>query len=76
MTERWLFEVIQGGMVVAEGSCPDQHTAMQEAAHYVMMYGQDGDVQAIVRKPGEKRALRHKRRLLHGETGRAPDDRT
>lgn len=64
MSERWLFEVIQDGMVVAEGSCTDRETAVHEAGHYVMMYGQDGECKAIVRRPGERRALVAKRRML------------
>lgn len=64
MTERWLFEVVQDGTVVASGDCSDRDTAIREAGHYVMMYGQDGDCQAIVRRPGDKKALVAKRRLL------------
>lgn len=50
MRERWIFEVMQGGQVVAEGDAPDRDTALREAGHYVMMYGQDGSCQAIVRQ--------------------------
>lgn len=53
MIERWIFEVIQDGMVVAEGDCSDRDTALREAGHYVMMYGQDGEVKAIVRRDDE-----------------------
>lgn len=62
--ERWKFEVVQDGMVVAYGECPSRETAIAEAGHYVMMYGQDGECSAIVRRPGDKRALYHKRKLL------------
>lgn len=64
MPERWLFEVIQDRAVVAEGEAPDRDTALREAGHYVMMYGQDGDCQAIVRRPGDRKALVAKRRAL------------
>lgn len=49
----WVFEVEQDGKVVASGSAPDRDTALREAGHYVMMYGQDGDCQAIVREEEE-----------------------
>lgn len=48
--ERWEFEVHQGGMVVAAGEAPDRDTAIREAGHYTMMYGQDGPAHAIVRR--------------------------
>ena len=48
--ERWIFEVMQNGEVVADGDAPDRETALREAAHYCMMYGQDGPVKAIVRQ--------------------------
>jgi hypothetical protein len=51
MSERWVFEVMENGQVVAEGETGDRDTALREAGHYVMMYGQDGgDVKAIVRE--------------------------
>lgn len=53
MKERWIFEVIQDDMIVAEGECSDRDTALSEAAHYTMMYGQDGPVKAIVRRDDE-----------------------
>lgn len=49
MTERWEFQVMQGGIVVAEGDAPDRDSALREAGHYVMMYGQDGACSAIVK---------------------------
>lgn len=51
--ERWIFEVIQDGMVVAEGDCSDCETAVREAAHYCSQYGQDGPVKALVRRDDE-----------------------
>jgi len=53
MQERWIFEVIQGGMVVAEGDCSDRDTAIREASHYCAQYGQDGPCKAIVRLDDE-----------------------
>jgi hypothetical protein len=51
--ERWIFEVLENGYAVAGGETPDRESALSEAAHYVMMYGQDGgDVKAIVREAG------------------------
>lgn len=52
---RWKFEVTENGSWVAGGDAPDRDDALREAAHYVMMYGQDGgDVRSLVwtgRKP-------------------------
>lgn len=48
-TERGSFTVRQGGMVVASGSGPYEDIK-REAAHYAMMYGQDGPVKVSVRK--------------------------
>lgn len=62
--ERWFFDVIQDGMVVAAGDCTSREVALAEAGHYVRMYGQDGECQAIVRKPGDRKALAARRRLL------------
>lgn len=45
----WVFEVVQDGQVVAEGSGPDKDRVLAEAAHYVRMYGQDGECRAYVR---------------------------
>jgi hypothetical protein len=42
MTSEWEFEVEQEGLIVAEGSAPDEETARREAMHYAMMYVQDG----------------------------------
>jgi hypothetical protein len=51
MNTQWVFEVFENGSVVAEGSAPDQESAVREAAHYVLIYGQDGGkVSALVRE--------------------------
>ena len=42
---RWKFSVKQGGLVVASGDCPTEEDAKREAAHYAMMYSQDGPVE-------------------------------
>lgn len=39
------FEIWQGGAWQAGGSCASAHEAGAEAAHYEMMYGQDGPVE-------------------------------
>lgn len=41
------FEVTQGGMTVASGTGPHD-SAVSEAMHYAMTYGQDGPVSWIV----------------------------
>lgn len=43
------FEVWQGGLMVVQGYAPDEETAIKEAAHYGMVYRQDGPVEVIVR---------------------------
>ncbi len=48
--ERWIFEVEQNGMIVAEGDAPDRDAALREAAHYVAIYSQDGPATAMVRE--------------------------
>ena len=70
MAERWLFEVIQDGMIVAGGETLDQDSAIREAGHYVMMYGQDGECTAIVRKPGDKKALIARNRVIKSQPQR------
>lgn len=42
--EFW-FEIVQGGIVVACGSGPDQDAVTREAVHYAAQYLQDGPVQ-------------------------------
>jgi hypothetical protein len=42
------FSVMQDGLKVASGECPDRETAEREANHYAMMYGQDGPVKVKV----------------------------
>jgi hypothetical protein len=55
MSKRWEFEVFENGMAVAWGDAPDRDTALREASHYVMMYGQDGgEVKAIVQEEGNR----------------------
>lgn len=46
----WSFQIIQDGMVVAEGEGPADDV-YREAKHYLAMYGQDGDAEAVLR-PG------------------------
>ena len=46
---RWKFSVEQDGIVVARGDAPSQEDAEREAAHYGMMYGQDGPVVVSVK---------------------------
>lgn len=57
---RWKFEVTENGQWVAGGEANDRDSALREAAHYGMMYRQDGgDVKALVwtgRKPRIKSA--------------------
>jgi len=48
-TERGSFTVRQAGMVVASGSGPYE-AVKREAAHYALIYGQDGPVKVSVRK--------------------------
>lgn len=43
MIDECEFEVTQGGMTVARGSGPHD-SAVAEATHYALMYGQDGPV--------------------------------
>lgn len=45
---RWKFTIEQGGMTVASGSAGDRDTALREAAHYTVVYGQDGPAIAKV----------------------------
>lgn len=61
---RWLFEVVQDGMVVASGAAPDHASAIAEASHYCRMYGQDGPCKAVVRKLGEPKGKARLRKLL------------
>jgi hypothetical protein len=48
MSFRYRFSVMQDGLKVASGECPDRETAEREANHYAMMYGQDGPVKVKV----------------------------
>jgi hypothetical protein len=42
MTQRWKFEVTENGQWVVGGETGDRDSAVREAGHYTMMYGQDG----------------------------------
>ena len=54
--EQGWFKIYQDGMAVAGGSGPYEFVK-REAAHYAMMYGQDGPVKVVVRRsPRRKRA--------------------
>ena len=50
---RWIFSVEQDGMVVASGEAPTEDEAKREAAHYALMYGQDGTVKVSVEREAE-----------------------
>lgn len=55
MPKSWKFDVTENGQWVAGGETHDRDTALREAKHYVMMYGQDGgDVNAVVREVTEE----------------------
>lgn len=69
---RWLFELIQDGMIVASGDCSSQKVALREAGHYCQVYRQDGECTAIVRKHGDKAGLAARRRLLRAFGQSAP----
>lgn len=47
----WNFAIVQDGQTVAEGSGP-KDAVLREAAHYVRMYGQDGDCMGHVWEEG------------------------
>ena len=47
---RWEFAVEQDGMVVASGEAPTEAGAKREAAHYAMMYSQDGPVKVSIKE--------------------------
>lgn len=61
---RWLFEVVQEGIVVASGESCEKAAAIAEAAHYCRMYRQDGPCTAIVRQLGEPKGKAQLRKLL------------
>lgn len=48
--ERWFWYVIQNDITVAKGDCFRKDEAEREAAHYAMMYSQDGPVKVKFRK--------------------------
>ena len=45
LARRYSFRIIQDGMTVVSASGTDQRQLKAEAAHYAMMYAQDGPVQ-------------------------------
>jgi hypothetical protein len=53
----WQFELEQNGHVVASG-IGHREDMLREAAHYAMIYGQDGPVQAVVWRGGDERPPR------------------
>jgi hypothetical protein len=52
--DEWNFAIVQDGQTVAEGSGP-RDFVLQEAAHYVRMYGQDGECLGHVWQKGSRR---------------------
>ena len=46
----WEFSVEQDGMVVASGEAPTEESARREAAHYALMYSQDGPVKVSIKE--------------------------
>jgi hypothetical protein len=46
----WEFTVEQDGMVVASGEAPTEESARREAAHYALMYSQDGPVKVSIKE--------------------------
>jgi hypothetical protein len=55
---RWFFYIYQDGLRVASGSSTDEADARREAAHYALMYGQDGPVKVVVRASPSPRGER------------------
>lgn len=54
-----VWQVKQGGMVVAKGFAPDRPRAEAECSHYGFQYQMDGPVEVTVRKcPKRKRKSR------------------
>jgi hypothetical protein len=53
------YTIKQGGIVVAAGSGP-RSFAEREAAHYALVYGQDGPVEMKIRKSRALAALQPK----------------
>lgn len=44
MDYAWHWRIIQDGMKVAGGVCPDRRRMESEMGHYAAVYGQDGPV--------------------------------
>jgi hypothetical protein len=57
------FEVMQGGATVAKG-CGSHDSAVSEATHYAMVYGQDGPVSWTVHRITRNASGRKRRELL------------
>lgn len=69
---RWRFKITENGSWVAGGDCSDRDTALREAAHYAMQYGQDGgEVRGEVWEVGSKRRLKTRipPKVVTGPTG-------
>lgn len=50
MNNRWEFSIEQDGIVVASGEAANEEDAKREAAHYAMMYSQDGPVKVSLKQ--------------------------
>ncbi len=45
--ERYIAQLKQGGIIVAEVDAPTKEQAIKEINHYAMMYSEDGEVKII-----------------------------
>ncbi len=45
--KRYIAQLKQGGIIVAEVDAPTEEEAIREINHYFMMYSQDGEVEII-----------------------------
>ena len=59
MEPMYNYTIKQDGMVVAGGHAPKTE-AQREAAHYALVYGQDGPVEITIRKSRALAALQPK----------------
>ena len=50
MNDKYKFTIKQDGIVVTKGFAPSLELAMQETAHYVGQYEQDGPINSIIIK--------------------------
>lgn len=50
MNDGWKFSIEQDGIVVASGEAANEEDAKREAAHYAMMYSQDGTVKVSLKQ--------------------------